>query len=436
MTDYALVSLNAALGAALGLVLAAGALLIAAHRSKKPLPEVPFLPLVASLGMLALLVSAVEFLSPGSVSVTVAGASLLASSALGVLYFGAVATRLLPGGFLVGAASFIVAAVVVSLIATAVGAQSLQSYPSRATSSPVPTPHVAATVEKIPGAIAVSADTLRNHAFVLSNTADQLFVVDGTSAQVLKQLQLPSGSAPVSIAIDEQRARAFITGGPNASSVSQIDASTLAVLNPIPVGPGQIAVAVDPSSGRLFLAQSDPKIGDVVVAFDPPNYVEARRTSLPSKPTTLLPSGGLLYVALARQSVLALQTNTLQRETEFSTARSVLGIAASKDTGRVYFAAPAEINQPGAVLTFDRGLKGSITGDLNPARLAIDSSKGALYVTNPQFQTVTRLDLRTEKVAWSFPVGASPNDVAVNPVTQRLFITSFEANRLVLIDLR
>lgn len=71
----------------------------------------------------------------------------------------------------------------------------------------------------------------------------------------------------------------------------------------------------------------------------------------------------------------------------------------------------------------------------SPRGLAIDFTKGVLYVANATTAgTVTPMDARTRTVGHSIRVGRVPLGLAHDPTTQRLYVTNSESNSMSVID--
>jgi YVTN family beta-propeller protein len=98
------------------------------------------------------------------------------------------------------------------------------------------------------------------HIFVLAPGGASVTMLDRRSGLVLRTI--PVGQFPVAIALDPRRGRVYVASRDSASSfnptntgsLSVIDARSGAVLRTIPVGVDPMAVAVDPESGRVFVA--------------------------------------------------------------------------------------------------------------------------------------------------------------------------------------
>lgn len=106
----------------------------------------------------------------------------------------------------------------------------------------------------------LAVDGRSGRIFVLASGGASVVMLDRQSGLVLRTI--PVGQFPVAVALDPRRGRAYVVSRDSASSfnptdtgsVSVIDARSGVVLRTIPVGVDPVAVAVDPESGRVFVA--------------------------------------------------------------------------------------------------------------------------------------------------------------------------------------
>ena len=111
---------------------------------------------------------------------------------------------------------------------------------------------------------------------------------------------------------------------------------------------------------------------------------------------------------------------------------------------QVYTGAPT----PSGVLQFQRAsytLPAPVVGPVPPGPQAVTVGNGAsgvavnpltnrVYVTNSGDGTVSVIDVRTNKVTTTIPVGDSPDGVAVNPVTNRVYVAGSRSGAVTVID--
>jgi DNA-binding beta-propeller fold protein YncE len=126
------------------------------------------------------------------------------------------------------------------------------------------------TVGQAPGPIAVDQRTGR--AFVLNQNSDSVSVLDTHSGALVHTTN--PGRDLFDLAVDEQTGRVFVANGSNVQvngrlsvpdgSVSILDATSGRLVRRVTVGVLPTAVAVDPRSGRVFVANKGPVDGNLV----------------------------------------------------------------------------------------------------------------------------------------------------------------------------
>jgi YVTN family beta-propeller protein len=90
-------------------------------------------------------------------------------------------------------------------------------------------------------------------AFIPSETAGTVHLVDTTDYKVLKKIALPAGSRPMGTAIAKDGEKLYVTTG-RGGTVCVIDTATQAVLNTIKVGPRPWGIGISPDGKRLYVA--------------------------------------------------------------------------------------------------------------------------------------------------------------------------------------
>ena len=100
-----------------------------------------------------------------------------------------------------------------------------------------------------------SVDFLSGEAigFIPSENTGQLNVVDTAHYRVLKTLDLPAGSRPMSVKVSPDGKRIYVSNG-RAGTVSVLDAHGLTVLDSIQVGTRPWGMVISPDGRYLYTA--------------------------------------------------------------------------------------------------------------------------------------------------------------------------------------
>jgi YVTN family beta-propeller protein len=170
------------------------------------------------------------------------------------------------------------------------------------------------------------------------------------------------------------------------SSVSVIDGATNTVVATIPVGDAPESIDVNPVTNTVYVANSDEFLGggSVSVIDGSTNTVVATITGL-SEP-----------YGLAVNSV----TNEIFVSNHNSSNVSVIDGATN------------------AIIA-------TITVGSLPQGVALNSARNLIYVANPESGTISAINGATDTVTNTFtlPQGAGPGNLALDPITNRLFAT-------------
>ena len=262
-----------------------------------------------------------------------------------------------------------------------------------------------------------------------------------------------------------------------SDNVSTVNATSLEVVSTLPTGLEARGVALDPTNGRLFLANdysSNVSVistgnGSLLTTIYTPGYSYALEDEFD-------PSLGLLYVlannnpdllainpnSLALSQVISLEPNPggaqfgidpsthviyfpdrgfnsvgIIDQTNGSTLGTYatpLGSAGPTTTffdaanGLLYVMLGGLLDRPGNQVLALNPTTGGIVADLTvgewPNTSAFDSSRNLLYVDCQASDSVTVIDTSTNEVTAtiSFPPGSDPQGIAVDPSTGHLFV--------------
>jgi YVTN family beta-propeller protein len=83
---------------------------------------------------------------------------------------------------------------------------------------------------------------------------------------------------------------------------------------------------------------------------------------------------------------------------------------------------------------YGQSVTGTITTGTYPAAVAVNPVTDKVYVANANSNSVTVIDGATNAVASTVPVGTNPAAVAVNPVTDEVYVANFGSNTVTVID--
>jgi YVTN family beta-propeller protein len=252
---------------------------------------------------------------------------------------------------------------------------------------------VIASVTTGANASAIAINETTNTIYVVHNDTNGIVTAidGGTNATS----SIAVGTNPDGIAVNAVTNKIYVSNG-GASNVTEIDGASKATLE-IPVGANPGAIVVNPVANKVYvldLNNASPANGSVVEINGVTN------AALTSVPASNPGPGGAFADA----------------------------IAVNTQNGRVY------------ALDFNDSILDQIFGDVNScfgstgffgSAVAVNQVTGFVYVTNVTKNTVSSVDSGT-LVAKVYTTGNTPRDVAVNSVTNKIYVANADGTVTVL----
>jgi large repetitive protein len=281
-----------------------------------------------------------------------------------------------------------------------------------------------------------------------------------------------AGQLPQEVAVDPVTGVVFVNDV-QTNSVELISEATQSVVGSLTLGSGDLsAVAADPVSGTVYVAEGGPPPEVQVITEDPANPADDQVTATVTVPSGTegfsgpqgiailpgaTPNSGTVYVANGGDtvSVISEATNTvtsvIQIPGENGSDSHPAGIAADPATGLVYV---ADQNDgyvsviSGSTLLGSFPLDASEPGDTDPTGVAADPDTGTVYVTVPApSPTGTSAEVYVIQENPSDPPAATvaaavpmlpfgtsgalygvPESIAVNPNVGTVYVSNFEGS--------
>ncbi|MBI3920062.1 MAG: hypothetical protein HY318_01495 [Armatimonadetes bacterium] len=263
----------------------------------------------------------------------------------------------------------------------------------------------------------------------VANFADtSLSVLDTATPAVLAVV--PLGFGPWGVAVDEAANRIYMTAY-NNNSVSVIDSALRVQIASLGVGRNPRGLAVDPTSHRVYVANSGENTVSVLTA----SHSEIRpRIPVGGVPVDVAidPILGQVYVAnRASHTVAVINTATNTVFKEIPLANTPEALAVDPVTGRV-FVACSDNNTltviDGQTTTVDNSIP---LGEAVPVAVAVDPVEHTVYVAGQRSEQVLAINGSTLAILKAIGLKELPANVAitqprglgVNPQTRRVYVT-------------
>lgn len=275
-----------------------------------------------------------------------------------------------------------------------------------------------------------------NTIYVANKDSNTTTVIDGRSNNVVTNI--PVGHSPSSVGVNPKTNEIFVTnrGFPadgvittvtDSMSVSVINGDTNKVIKTMSVGSSPEGIAVDPIANIIYVANSGSYSVSVLNGSDDRSKALAN-VNLVTKNFAELPQVYNLATYLAVNP----KTNKVYITGEDANVVSVLNVNSSVIdnfeslkkinqnkillTGKI---TPNQIRQPGTTLP------GIMVGK-SPHGVAVNPNTDRIYVTNQESDSVSIIDGKTQRVVTKdIHVGTFPHVVATNPITNKIYVTNW-----------
>lgn len=209
--------------------------------------------------------------------------------------------------------------------------------------------------------------------------------------------------------------------------------TTLVPLPPggVRVGTDPTAVATDPRTGRIYVANSGSLS---VTVLDGTTREAVATVTLPSRPWGIAVNQrtGRVYVTTAESAVTVIDTATNSVAARVALPSRPWGVAINHRANRIYVAtSDASV----AVIDGERDVvSGSIAVPSRPWAVAVIPETNRVYVTSQESRTLSVIDGGSATVVANVDVRTRTCGVAANPRTNRVYVTSLDASAVTVVD--
>jgi YVTN family beta-propeller protein len=295
-----------------------------------------------------------------------------------------------------------------------------------------PTIHTASvTAPANPYGVEINPAT--NRLYVPGFGSATVSVIDGTTHGTIATI--PVGVGPMGLAVNQVTNRIYVPNNgasKNGTTVSVIDGATNTVIATITAGTGPRYAAVNEATNTIYVANNG---GATVTVIDGATNTVSGTITLPSAPSGVAvnPVTDRLYVtygaAAGRLAVYNTTTNALV--TTVTVGNTPWAVAVNATTNRIYttnFGANSMSVIDGAshTVTATVTLGNWVTG------IKVDPVADRIYVTEYLADAFVSIDGATNQALarGSTPAGGGPIDLAVNPLTGRVYVATYGTGSL------
>jgi YVTN family beta-propeller protein len=278
------------------------------------------------------------------------------------------------------------------------------------------------------------AFTVPDRAYVTNFADGTISVIDTSTNELVTTIVLPMGSFPTGIAITPDGTRAYVTRGPTGNEVLVIDTATNTILSSISPFVEPAAIAITPDGTHAYVVNE---------TFT--NFISVIDTNLNTVSTTISfpPFTSLIDVAITPDSkrvyvtgsgeIWIIENNVLMGTIPLPLDSFPIGIAITPDGTRAYVADDG--NQ--TVLVIDAKNNTYITSialqmGSNPSYIAITPDGTHAFVTNDSNNTVAEINTGTNTVETIISIPTSnPWAIAITPDGLSAYLTDISSNNAV-----
>ena len=269
----------------------------------------------------------------------------------------------------------------------------------------------------------LAVDTVRGRVYAVNPGDTTATVLDAATLESVATLD-----GVVRLAVDEAGGRLYVAGPGSLRALDVGGYQTLAEA-PLPSDQDLLALAVDPTAGRVYLARQ-AGVGYSLDRYDAASLASVGIAPLPGRPDSLLVEPGRGRVSLTLNDgdqalfwTLDADGNTLEgRRLGDPLLKALLAVDA--DGNRLFLARDIYTDYGVTVLDLTTGREiANIPLGVAPNGLAWDKGTGRLFVSHTYIHQLGALDLVTGRVSATFPMAVELQDLAVDPGRGHLYVT-------------
>jgi YVTN family beta-propeller protein len=258
---------------------------------------------------------------------------------------------------------------------------------------------------------------------VIAFAQPMVYVADGTNnisvvnMKTQSNISVPSPTSPAALALSPDGSKLYVVSQSD-NTVSVINTSTFAIEKTLSTGFYPAAVAAGPAGYAFYVAN---QAGNTVSVYSTATNSLEKTIPVGLGPSAFAFGPGLLFVANQfSNDVSVISLNNFSVVKTFAVQAGPLALAVSPSGQHVYVA-NADANTV-TVYTTSGQLVAQINGFTFPNGMAVDAANNSLYVTNGNGNSVKVVDLATNQVVKTIPVGALPSSVAVSADGTQVFV--------------
>jgi len=286
------------------------------------------------------------------------------------------------------------------------------------------------------GTAGIGLDPRARKAFVSNFNSGTLSVIDIDDPDA-PAATIPVGTNPRRLVHNTALARAYIVNDTTPGTVTVVDTAASSVIATVAVGNRPRNISADFQAGLVYVSNLD---SNTVSVIDTASNSVVATIAVGSSPSVqdADPLRGRVYVLSQLDRVIhVIDTATKSVVATFNTGRVPNAATVDQRTGKVYVNNVADssvtIYDPQtATLKTLQGTGGGTTANFG----SVSAIYKRYYLPNANDYTVTVIDTDTDEIVQAVPVGASPQQVAVDGSDGDVYVVNRLANSVTVFDAR
>lgn len=274
----------------------------------------------------------------------------------------------------------------------------------------------------------VAIDTQNGKGYVTLSGENAVGVFDLSNYRIIANINV--GMTPWGIVVDKSNDEIYVTNF-GANTVTVIDGKNDKVISNIKVGNEPLGIAVDEKTNRIYVANNlDNTLSIIDGATD--RVIGTVDVGRSPSAVAINEKDDLIYVANSEDNTVSI----LNGKTEMITNTLNVGVnpsavAIDYENGMVYV---LNVSDGSVSIINNSAVIGTINLSKGVDNIFFDPSVFTIYVTDAKDDSLIFINAKTKSVVKSLPVGDKPFGIAVNVVSNQIYVTNYGNGTLSVVD--
>jgi YVTN family beta-propeller protein len=287
----------------------------------------------------------------------------------------------------------------------------------------------------LPASLAVNPAT--NMIYVVDNDTNQVSVINGSNSTLVATIAV--GSSPASIAVNPATNKIYVANT-GSNNVSVIDGSTdtVTATPSDPNASSPVAIAVNPTTNQIYVANEGSSNTTVIDGATNAVSDVGTNAGISSAGTSIVvdTSSNMVYVANSGNGSVSVINGSTLGSTVLEAQPNTREIAVNPVTHKVY---AADFSFSGSVgVTVIDGATNAVQPitppNQEPAVVAVNPVTNLIYVANSVSNNVSVIDGSTNTLLTTVATDAQPAAIVVDPVNNLVYVANRNGGDVTVID--